>query len=253
VQAILYVFSVVFGLVIGSFLNVVIYRVPRHESLIRPASHCPRCDAAIRWYDNLPLVSWIALRGRCRSCKNRISVRYPLVEGFVGASYGLAALRIGFDWPILLAWFVVAILVCLALIDLDHMIIPSIITLPAAAIGLGASIALEPERWWLYVASAAGAAAFCFIVAVAWPGGAGMGGGDVTMALFVGSVLGFPAVLVGFFFAFALGFLLALYVLFVKKKSRKTQIPFGPFLAIGTYVGFFAGEAILDGWLNLFY
>jgi leader peptidase (prepilin peptidase)/N-methyltransferase len=253
VEAILYVFSVVFGLIIGSFLNVVIYRVPRHESLVRPPSHCPGCDTAIHWYDNVPLVSWVVLRGRCRSCKERISVRYPLVEGFTGASFGLAAWRFGLDWRILLAWFVVAVVVCVALIDFDHMIIPSAITLPAAAIGLGASIALQPQKWWLYLASAAGAAAFCFIVAVAWPGRAGMGGGDVTMALFVGSVLGFPGVLVGFFLAFFLGFLLALYVLFVKKKSRKTQIPFGPFLSIGTYVGFFAGGAILEGWLNLFY
>jgi leader peptidase (prepilin peptidase)/N-methyltransferase len=252
VHAILYVFSIVFGLIIGSFLNVVIYRVPRHESLVHPASHCPGCDTAIRWYDNIPLVSWIALRGKCRACGNRISVRYPLVEGFTGASYGLAAWRFGLDWPILLAWFVVAIVVCVALIDFDYMIIPGLITLPAAAIGLGASIAMHPQKWWLYLVSAAGAAAFCFVVAVAWPGGAGMGGGDVTMALFVGSVLGFPVVLVGFFLAFLLGFLFALYVLFVQRKSRKTQVPFGPFLGIGTYVGFFAGEVILNGWLNLF-
>jgi leader peptidase (prepilin peptidase)/N-methyltransferase len=252
VLAILYVFSVLFGLVIGSFLNVVIYRVPRHESLLRPGSHCPGCDAAIRWYDNIPLVSWIVLRGRCRSCKNRISIRYPLVEGFTGASFGLAAWRFGLDWPVLLAWFVIAIVLCLALIDLDHMILPSVITLPAAAIGLGASVALHPEKWWWYLASAAGAAAFCFILAIGWPGGAGMGGGDVTMALFVGSVLGFPAVLVGFFFAVLLGFLVGMYMLVVQKKSRKTQVPFGPFLSIGTYVAFFAGETILTGWLGLF-
>lgn len=251
-QAILYVFSVLFGLIIGSFLNVVIYRVPRHESLVRPPSHCPGCDNAIRWYDNIPLVSWIALRGRCRSCRARISLRYPLVETFTGASYGLAAWRFGLDWPLLLAWFVVAIVVCVALIDLDHMIIPSAVTLPAAAVGLAASIAMHPQKWWLFLAAAAGAATFCFVVAVAWPGGAGMGGGDVTMALFVGSVLGFPVVLVGFFVAFFLGFLVALYILFVKKKSRKTQVPFGPFLAIGTYVGLFAGNSILNGWLSLF-
>jgi leader peptidase (prepilin peptidase)/N-methyltransferase len=252
VQAILYIFSVVLGLVVGSFLNVVVYRVPRHESLLRPSSHCPRCDVAIRWYDNVPVLSWGLLRGRCRACKDRISVRYPLVEASTGASFGLAAWRYGVSWSLLLAWFVVAVLICLALIDLDHMIIPSIISLPAAAIGLGASIAIHPERWWLFLASAGGAAAFCFILVVAWPGGAGMGGGDVTMALFVGSVLGFPAVLVGFFLAFLIGFFVGMYVLVVLKRSRKTQVPFGPFLSIGAYVALFAGDPIIHGYLDLF-
>jgi leader peptidase (prepilin peptidase)/N-methyltransferase len=182
VQTILYVFSVIFGLIVGSFLNVAIYRVPRRESLVRPGSHCPGCGAAIKWYDNIPLFGWVSLRGHCRACKGRISVRYPLVEAFTGASFGLAAWRFGLSWSLLLAWFVVAVLICLALIDLDHMIIPSIISLPGAAIGLGASIAIRPDRWWLYLASATGAAAFCFVLVIAWPGGAGMGGGDVTMA-----------------------------------------------------------------------
>jgi leader peptidase (prepilin peptidase)/N-methyltransferase len=249
--AILYVFSVVFGLIIGSFLNVVVYRLPRHESVVRPGSHCPGCNAAIRWYDNIPLVSLVILRGRCRSCKNRISVRYPLVEALTGASFGLATWRFGISWSVLLAWFVVATLLCLALIDLDNMIIPSVITLPAAAVGLGASIALHPDKWWLYLASAGGASAFCFLLAVAWPGG-GMGGGDVTMALFVGAVLGYPAVLVGFFLAFLLGTLVGLYILIVLKGSRKTRVPFGPFLSVGTYVAYFAGEAMVRGYLDLF-
>jgi leader peptidase (prepilin peptidase)/N-methyltransferase len=252
VQAVLYVLSVIFGLVVGSFLNVVIYRVPRHESLVRPGSHCPGCGAAIRWYDNIPVLGWCALHGRCRACKERISVRYPLVEAFTGASFGLAAWRYGVSWGLLLAWFVVAVLICLALIDLDHMIVPSIISLPAAAVGLGASIAIHPERWWLYLAAAAGAAAFCFLLVVAWPGGAGMGGGDVTMALFVGGVLGFPGVLLGFFLAFLIGFFVGMYVLIVLKRSRKTQLPFGPFLSIGTYVALFGGEQIIHGYLGLF-
>jgi leader peptidase (prepilin peptidase)/N-methyltransferase len=251
VLAILYIFAAVFGLIIGSFLNVVIYRLPRHESLVRPGSHCPGCSAAIHWYDNIPLVSWLVLGGKCRSCKGRISLRYPMVEVFTGASFALAAWRFGVDWEVLLAWFVVAVLVCLALIDMDHMIIPHVIALPGAAIGLGTSIALHPDKWWLYLVSAGGAATFCFLLAVLWPGG-GMGGGDVTMALFVGSVLGYPAVLVGFFLAFLLGTLVGLYILIVQKKSRKTRVPFGPFLSLGTYVGFFAGEQIIHAYLDLF-
>lgn len=250
-QAFLYVFAVVFGLMIGSFLNVVIYRVPRKESLVRPGSHCPMCGTAIRWYDNIPVLSWLILRGRCRSCRERISLRYPLVEAFTGASFGVCLYRFGFTWYVLIAWFFVAVLLTLALIDLDHMIIPTMIALPAALVGLGAVIALNPGEWWVHLASAAGAATFCFLLAMLWPGG-GMGGGDVTMALLVGGVLGFPSVLVAFFLAFLSGTLVGLYLILVLKKSRKTRIPFGPFLAAGSYVALFLGQSIVDGYLGVF-
>jgi leader peptidase (prepilin peptidase)/N-methyltransferase len=251
VQALLYVFSVLFGLIIGSFLNVVVYRLPRHESLVRPGSHCPNCDTAIKWYDNVPLVSWLVLHARCRSCGQRISVRYPLVEGFTGLSFGLSLYRFGFEWQVLVAWFFVAVLAAVALIDLDNMVIPAVITLPAAAIGLGAAVALDPTAWWVYLACAAGAALFCFLLAVLWPGG-GMGGGDVTMALLVGGVLGFPAVLLAFFIAFLAGTFVGLYMILVLKRSRKTRIPFGPFLAAGSYVALFAGKPIVQAYLDLF-
>jgi prepilin signal peptidase PulO-like enzyme (type II secretory pathway) len=151
----------------------------------------------------------------------------------------------------LLAWFFLSVLIALASIDVDHMIIPSVIALPAAAIGLAGAIALDPVHWWQYVSAAAGAAAFCFLLVMLWPGG-GMGGGDVTMALVVGGVLGFPAVIVGFFVAFLVGTVVGLYLMLVLKKSRKSQIPFGPFLAFGSYVALFAGEAIVSGYLDLF-
>lgn len=250
-QVLLYVFAVLFGLIIGSFLNVVVYRVPRRESLVKPSSHCPGCGSAIRWYDNIPIVSWIALRARCRSCGARISIRYPLVETFTGASFGLSLYRFGLVWYVLVAWLFVAVLVCLALIDLQNMIIPGVIALPAAAVGIAGVVAMDPGAWWVYVASGFGAAVFCFLLAVLWPGG-GMGGGDVSMALLVGGVLGFPAVVVGFFIAFLSGTLVGLYMIFVLKKSRKTRIPFGPFLAAGSYVALFAGESIARGYLDLF-
>ncbi len=250
-QAILYVFSVVFGLIIGSFLNVVIYRVPKGESLISPGSHCPQCGVAIRWYDNIPIAGWVVLRGRCRACRDRISMRYPAVEAFTAGSFALAYWRFGLSWQVGFAWFVVSVLIALALIDLDHMIIPSVISLPASAVALGGAISLQPERWWIFVVAACAAAAFCFALAILWPGG-GMGGGDVTMALFVGGAIGFPGVLVGFFIAFLSGTLVGLYLLLVLKRSRKTKIPFGPFLAAGAYVALFAGETIYRGYLDLF-
>jgi leader peptidase (prepilin peptidase)/N-methyltransferase len=249
VQAVPYVFSVLFGLVIGSFLNVVIYRLPRHESLVRPGSHCPACGRAIRWYDNVPVVSWLLLMGKCRDCKGGISLRYPLVEGFTAASFGLVLWRFGLSWPLPVSWFFVAALIAIALIDYDHMIIPSTITLPGAALGVATSIALQPQRWWVYLAAAFGGALFCFLLAMLWPGG-GMGGGDVTMALFAGAFLG-AKVLVGFFLAFLLGSMVGVYILLVLKRSRKTKVPFGPFLAVGCYVSLFAGSTILDAYMSL--
>lgn len=248
-SVVLYVFSVLFGLIIGSFLNVVIYRLPRHESLVKPGSHCPVCDSSIRWYDNVPLVSWTVLRGRCRACRGRISVRYPLVEGFTGLSFGLAMWRFGVSWDLALAFIFLSVLVAVGLIDYDHMIIPGVITLPAAAVGLGGSIALRPERWWVYLAAAGGGALFCLLLALFWPGG-GMGGGDVTMALAVGAFLGASTV-VAFFFAFLVGTLVALYLLLVLKRSRKTRVPFGPFLSLGSCVALFAGGSLLSTYLDL--
>jgi leader peptidase (prepilin peptidase)/N-methyltransferase len=249
VPALLYVFSVLFGLTIGSFLNVVVYRLPRHESLVRPGSHCPSCGSTIHWYDNIPLVSWLFLRGRCRACRGRISVRYLLVEGLAGLSFGLAMWRFGVSWELALAFVFVSVLIVVALIDYDHMLIPSVVTLPAAAVGLGGSIALRPEGWWVHLAAAGGGALFCLLLAVFWPGG-GMGGGDVTMALATGAFLG-ASTIVAFFLAFLVGTLVALYLLVVLKRSRKTRVPFGPFLALGSYVALFAGESLLATYLDL--
>ncbi len=250
-QAVIYVFGVLFGLVVGSFLNVVIFRVPKRESLVRPGSHCPNCDTPIRWYDNIPVLSWLLLGRRCRACNEPISARYPAVETATAVAFAISIYAFGVAWQALLACFFFAVLLCLALIDFDLMIVPSVIALPAAIIGLAGAIALDPGAWWVYVASAAGAALFCFLLVILWPGG-GMGGGDITLALLVGGVLGFPAVLVAFFIAFFLGSIVGLYMIFVLKKSRKAQVPFGPFLAVGSIVALFAGEAIVSGYLGLF-
>ena len=247
--ALLYVFSVLFGLIIGSFLNVVVHRLPRHESLVRPGSHCPSCDAPILWRDNIPLLGWIVLRGRCRDCRGRISSRYPLVEGLTGLSFGLALWRFGMNWELALAFLFVSVLVVVALIDYDHMVIPSVVTYPAAALGLGGSIALRPGDWWVYLAAAGGGALFCLLLALFWPGG-GMGGGDVTMALVVGAFLG-ASTIVAFFLAFFVGTVIALYLLVVLKRSRKTKVPFGPFLAFGSYVALFAGAPLLRAYLDI--
>lgn len=248
----LYYFAVVsllVGLVVGSFLNVVIYRLPNHESIIRPGSHCPKCGKAIRWYHNVPVGGWLMLKGKCLDCGERISIRYPLVEGLAGLAFLAAFIVFGVGWHTLVVWVFVAVLIAVGFIDYDHQEIPVKITLPAAAILLCASIALTPEAWWKYLIATFGAAAFLFIIVIAWPGGMGMG--DVYLALLMGAVLG-VSVTIALFAAFLIGAVSGIMLMVLKGYGRKTKIPFGPFLAIGSVVAVFAGEAILHSYLTLY-
>ena len=249
-QGYFYVVSLLVGLVIGSFLNVVIWRVPRHESLVRPGSHCPACGAAIRWHDNIPVASWLLLRGRCRGCGTHISVRYPLVEAITGVAFVLAFIRLGVAWELLVAWFFIAAMVAVAFIDYDHMIIPTRIVLPGTVIGLVASVALHPQQWWVYLAGSLGAGAFMFALAMIWSGG--MGPGDIRMAVFMGAVLG-KYVILALFFAFVLGGLVGGYLILSRRRSRKDKIPFGPYLALGSVLAVLAGQVLLGAYLKLYH
>jgi len=249
VQYLLYAFSFLFGLVLGSFLNVVIYRLPLHESLSRPGSHCPKCGTPIHWYDNVPIVSWLVLRGKCRSCQATIAIRYVLVEVITGIAFFLAMWRFGLTWPLLVAWAFIAAMVAVAFIDYDHMIIPNKIVLPGAVLGLVASVAIDPQQWWVYLAGSVGAAAFMFILVMVWPGG--MGSGDIKMALFMGAVLG-AHVIVALFAAFLFGSIAGIYIIVVRKGSRKARIPFGPYLALGAVLAVFLGEMILRSYTSLY-
>ena len=249
-QAYFYVCSLLMGLVIGSFLNVVIWRVPRRESLVRPGSHCPGCGSPIRWYDNVPVASWLVLRGHCRDCGSRISARYPLVEIVTGIAFALAFARFGLSWELLVAWFFIAAMVAVAFIDYDHMIIPTRIVLPGALVGLMASVALHPQQWWVYLAGSLGAAAFMFTLAMIWPGG--MGPGDIRMALFMGAVLG-KYVILALFLAFLFGGVVGGYLVLSKRRSRKDKIPFGPYLALGSVLAVLAGQTLLGAYLGLYH
>ncbi len=236
------------GLVVGSFLNVVIYRVPRRESIAWPASQCPACGHPIRWYDNVPVVSWAALGGKCRDCGGRISLRYPLVESLTGASFLIAALVIGTEPRLLVTAAFIAVLIAITFIDIDHRIIPDRIVLPATLIGLAASIALQPARWWVFIAAALGAGGFLFMLGLIWAGG--MGFGDVKMALMMGSVLG-PSVIVAMFVAFLVGGLSGVVALVSGRKGRRDKMPFGPFLAAGSALAALWGAPILHSYLSL--
>jgi leader peptidase (prepilin peptidase) / N-methyltransferase len=239
------------GLVAGSFLNVVIARLPARRSLIRPASHCPGCGTPVRPYDNVPILSWLLLRGRCRGCGEPISVRYPLVEA---ATAGLCALVIvakGTDWDAWLGIAMVLTLVPVAFIDLEHRIIPNRILLPAALVAVGIVALGAPGHLPEHLIAAGAAGGFLLLAVLAYPRGMGMG--DVKLAAVLGLFLGrsvAPAMLA----ALLSGTLLGAAIIAQKgaQEGRKTAVPFGPFLALGALVGLFVGPAIIDWYRHAF-
>jgi leader peptidase (prepilin peptidase)/N-methyltransferase len=244
-------FAGVLGAVIGSFLNVVAYRLPRRESLIRPASRCPACGTHVKPYDNIPILSWLWLRGRCRSCAAPISPRYPLVEALTAALCVGAVLVHHSAAAITLSIVLILLVVPAALIDLEHRIIPNRLTGLGAVLALVIGLALdpggEPER--LIAAVAAGG--FLLIAALAYPGGMGMG--DVKLAAVMGLFLG-PAVAAALLVGLLTGVLVGAVIIARKgaRDGRKTAIPFGPFLALGALVAVFAGQPIVDLYVNHF-
>ncbi len=238
-QYYLAIWSLLVGLVIGSFLNVVIYRVPRRESLVRPGSHCPGCGTAIRWYDNIPVVSWAMLRGRCRSCRTRIAIRYPLVEGITGIAFLAAFLRFGPSATLPLAWAFIAVVVTLAFINHDHSVIPNRIVFPAVGCGLAASIALDSHHWWQYVAACLGAGLLALLVSLVRPGITRFG--EFKMALLLGAVLG-PYVLVAVPAAVLAGTIVGMSLLFREKYRLRARTVFVPYLAAGAVTAMCFGQ-----------
>ena len=232
------------GLALGSFLNVVATRVPLRRSIVRPPSACMACGQEIRWYDNVPLLSYAFLRGKCRNCQARIPFVYPVVELVTALLIAGCVLAFGLTLDALVASFFCAVLVAVSAIDLEHRIIPNRIVLPAAAVVLVANTALHPSPRW--VLGALGASGFLLLAALAYP--AGMGMGDVKLALLMGAALGKTvpvALLVGMLAAMIPGlYLIARH----GSKARKMGIPFGPFLAIGSVVALFWGADILDAY-----
>jgi leader peptidase (prepilin peptidase)/N-methyltransferase len=232
------------GLVVGSFLNVVAWRLPRRESLVAPGSHCPRCAAPVRPYDNVPVLSWLVLRGRCRDCRTAISARYPLVEALTAALAVAVVLTRDGVHDVTLGLVLVVLLVPIALIDLDHRIVPNRLTGPGALAALGIGLVTQPAGVPEQLIAAAAAGGFLLLAALAQPGGMGMG--DVKLAGMLGLFLGAE---VGVALALALiaGTLVGVVVVARKgiAEGRKTAIPFGPFLALGGVVALLAGPTLV--------
>jgi leader peptidase (prepilin peptidase)/N-methyltransferase len=247
--AIVIIFCAVMGGLLGSFLNVVVYRLPRGESLIRPGSHCPACGAAVKPYDNVPVLAWMWLRGRCRACRAAISPRYPLVEAATAALCVGVILAHSSAAAIALGLLTVFVLVPVALIDLEHHLIPNRITAPAAILALVLGTALDPSGEPARLIAGAAAGGFFLLAAVVSPRGMGMG--DVKLAGLLGLLLGAevaPALLI----ALVAGVLIGVIVLSRRApgERRGAGVPFGPFLALGGLTAIYAGHAILSAYLN---
>ncbi len=243
--------AAVAGLLIGSFLNVVAYRLPRGESLSHPGSRCPGCGAPIAPYDNIPVVSWLLLRGRCRRCGEPISIRYPLVEATTAVLYALVVVAKDDALGIALGLLLVTALVPITLIDLELRLIPNRITLPAAVAAVLAAVILDVSFVPEQLIAGAAAGGFFLLAALAYPRGMGMG--DVKLAGMLGLYLGravAPAIFAGLIAGVVVG-----AVIVARKgarEGRKTAVPFGPFLALGGVFGLFAGDAIMDAYLSRF-
>ena len=246
----------VLGLLIGSFLNVVIWRVPRSESVVRPPSHCPSCGSQVRPRDNLPVVSWLLLKGRCRDCQAPISRRYPLVELATGVAFGVMAARFGLDAVLPAYLYLAAIGVALWMIDLDVKRLPNAIVLPSyvVAASLLTVAAAATGEWEQLLRAGLGMLAlygFYFLLALIYP--AGMGFGDVKLAGVLGLYLGWlgwPEVVAGGFLGFLFGGVVGGALMLVRRAGRKSQIPFGPFMLAGALVAILWGGALGDLYLD---
>ena len=244
-------FAGVIGAALGSFFNVVIWRLPRGESLVSPRSACPSCGKPIRPYDNIPVLSWLVLRGRCRDCSSAISSRYPLVE--LGTALLLAGVVVakGADEDVWLGLAFAALLVPVIFIDLDHRIIPNKLMLIGAVAAPAILLATEPDALVEHLIACVAAGGFFLVAALAYP--AGMGMGDVKLAGVMGLFLG-RAVGPALFVALLVGSLVGAAIIARKgaAEGRKTAVPFGPFLALGGLVGLFAGDALVELYLDTF-
>ncbi len=253
-QWIFYIFAFFFGAVVGSFLNVCIYRLPRRESVVFPASHCPSCDAAIRPYDNVPIFSYLFLRGRCRSCGARISSQYPAVELVNALLTMFLFIKFGFSLTFLFLFIFCSALVVITFIDLEHRIIPDVISLPGIIIGFISSFFLNWLSWQNSLIGIVAGGGSLFIVAFVYQlitKKEGMGGGDIKLLAMMGAFLGWIAVPFIIFASSLVGSVVGITVMLAQKKDTKLAIPFGPFLAFGAILYVFYGKRLIFWYLHL--
>ena len=257
----LYIITFVVGSIVGSFLNVCIYRLPRDLSIILPPSRCPACNAPVKPHDNIPLISFIFLRGKCRHCRAKISPRYPLVEALNALLFVLVVWRFGLGWhtPFLFAFC--SAMIVITFIDLDFQIIPDAITLPGMVVGFIAGSLILPDPFDRFsslgfresiLGLVSGGAVFFLIAEVSYRilRQEAMGGGDIKMMAMVGAFMGWKSVLLTTFSGSLMGSIAGIFFMVLKGKGRRTKIPFGPFLAAGALISLFYGQELASLYLK---
>jgi leader peptidase (prepilin peptidase)/N-methyltransferase len=244
----------IFGICIGSFLNVCIYRLPESKSIVHPRSMCPNCRTLIAFYDNIPILSYIALGGKCRHCAARISFRYPLIE-FISGIFAVGVfLEYGLSFEALIYYTFIATLLVITFIDIDHQIIPDVISLPGIPIFLAASLALPDIKLVESILGILIGGGSLWIVAQLYyvlTRKEGMGGGDIKLLAMMGAIIGWKGVLFTIFVASAIGTVVGMLVMLKTRTSMKLKVPFGPFLAIGAIAYIFCGPQLIAWYFNL--
>jgi leader peptidase (prepilin peptidase) / N-methyltransferase len=242
------------GLCVGSFLNVCIHRLPRRESLIHPPSHCPNCGRQLSWFDNIPIVSWIVLRGRCRGCRTPIAVRYPLVELITAILWVVIAASTPPGALLASRLVLVTALIVLFMIDLEHQILPNVITLPGIAVGFLFSLIAPPGPVSSFLGMVVGAGILYAIAAgyLLVRGEEGMGMGDVKMLAMLGAFLGWPAVLLTLVLSSFAGAVAGILLMVFSRGTMRYALPFGTFLAMGAVIAMLSGDAILSWYMGFY-
>lgn len=254
-QAVVATFSFLMGACFGSFFNVVIHRLPAKESLVHPGSRCPNCRTPIAFYDNIPVVSFLILRGRCRHCGTRISLRYPFVETLTGVLALALYVRYGFNVQFAIEFLFVAILIVIAFIDFDTFTIPNELSIPGIVLGVGTSFFSHRITWIGSLLGALLGAVFLYLVAYWYERvrhQQGLGGGDVKLLGMIGAFLGFPGVAFTVLLASLTGSITGLTMMMRSRKGLSTMLPFGPFLALGAVCYVFWGETFFEWYLSMF-
>jgi len=243
-----YILIFILGLIVGSFCNVCIYRIPKNESIIYPTSHCPKCRTTIKPVDNIPLLSYILLKGRCRNCGSKISIQYPVVELLTGMIYLIIYLIYGLSIQSLIYIILSSALIIIAFIDLNEQIVPDVISLPGIGVGLILSFFVP---YLSFINSALGVVVGGGIILIIALVGSmifkkeAMGGGDVKLAAMIGAFLGWRYTIISLFLGFFLGALAGIFLVLSKIKSKEDMVPFGPFIALGSLITLLWGEKII--------
>ncbi|WP_020676421.1 prepilin peptidase [Geopsychrobacter electrodiphilus] len=243
----------VLGAVVGSFLNVCIYRIPAGKSIVSPPSSCPHCGHRIRWFQNIPIFSYLFLVGKCAGCGQKISLRYPIIEGLTGGLFVLVLYYFGLSPATIVYWIFVASLVVITFIDLDHQIIPDVISLPGIVIGFACTFAVPWVTWFdslLGIALGGG-----LLLSIAWvyqflTKREGMGGGDIKLLAMLGAFLGWKAIFPLIFIASLCGTFVGLPLMLIRRENTRLALPFGPFLAVSAIIVLLWGPRLISWYLN---